>query len=243
MKKLAAIAFACAIAWPSVAPAAGSLHGGSYPNPPTDPPPPPPPPSTPTPGGGYGGPGDGVPNGPSTPGPGGPAPAPPVVQRPRSQEGAIQLDSYDWQLWWHKSREPYLDLKQTIHFISSTGGDVFFIGHGQTRTRVSPMVPSRAVLESKVLPILVLAIQEERNNDIVTSALDFIGEARSIDPLLEMFLDESLTDGARAFAVVALGIVGDRDLLPWSSELTVNLNYFVLTETMAGGGKGVLEIL
>jgi HEAT repeat protein len=77
----------------------------------------------------------------------------------------------------------------------------------------------------------------------IASALGFIGDSRSIDPLLEMFEDRDLTDRARAFAAVALGIVGDRDLLAWSSKFSVDINYFVLSETLVSGGNGVLEIL
>lgn len=216
------------------------------PKPPPPSPPPAPPPFSPPSGGGsgagtprYDGPGDGIPgtpgaggpstpsNGPSrpaTPGPSGPSspPAggpsnPPAGPGPASAENSVTLDSYDWQIWWHNNRAPYLNLKQAIHDIATTGGDDFFIGHGQDRTRVSPLVPSRAVLEAKVLPVLIEAIRVERNNDIVTSALIAaakIGAARSsesskeVDAAIRSRLADPVQEIAET-AILALGISGD----------------------------------
>jgi HEAT repeat protein len=78
----------------------------------------------------------------------------------------------------------------------------------------------------------------------IASALGFIGDSGSIDPLLEMMHDDkNLTDRARAFAIAALGIVGDKEPLPWNSKLSVDLNYRANASTLVEGGKGVIEIL
>jgi len=78
----------------------------------------------------------------------------------------------------------------------------------------------------------------------IASALGLVGDARSIDPLLEMLGQKTqLTDTARAFAVVALGLVCDKDPLPWRSDLSVGCNYDATVSTLIGGGRGILEIL
>lgn len=81
----------------------------------------------------------------------------------------------------------------------------------------------------------------------IASALGFIGDSGSIDPLLEMFNNTEganrVTDRARAFAIAALGIVGDKEPLPWNSKLSVDLNYRASASTLVEGGKGVIEIL
>ena len=78
----------------------------------------------------------------------------------------------------------------------------------------------------------------------LSSALGFIGDKRSIDPLVEMLGNEDLTNTARGFAAVALGIVADKESLPWNSKIAVNLNYTATTQTLNDtNGTGILNIL
>ncbi|QDU67550.1 HEAT repeat domain-containing protein [Engelhardtia mirabilis] len=76
------------------------------------------------------------------------------------------------------------------------------------------------------------------------SALGFIGDRNSVEPLVEMLEDGDITDTARGFAAVALGIVADKEELPWNSKIAVDLNYRASTSTLNTlDGKGVLNIL
>jgi HEAT repeat protein len=79
----------------------------------------------------------------------------------------------------------------------------------------------------------------------ISSALGFIGDARSIDPLVGMLLNKDLTERARGFAAVALGIVADKETLPWNTKIAIDLNYRASTQTLvdAQGGTGILDIL
>ena len=79
----------------------------------------------------------------------------------------------------------------------------------------------------------------------LSAALGFIGDKRSIDPLVEMLGNKNLTDRARGFAAVALGIVADKEELPWNSKIAQNLNYIASTQTLNdnAGGTGILNIL
>ncbi len=78
----------------------------------------------------------------------------------------------------------------------------------------------------------------------IASALGFIGDARSIDPLVEMLHNEDLTERARGFAAVALGIVADKETLPWNTKIAVDLNYRAATSTLVDPqGTGILDIL
>lgn len=78
----------------------------------------------------------------------------------------------------------------------------------------------------------------------LSSALGFIGDKRSIDPLVEMLGNDELTNTARGFAAVALGIVADKEKLPWNSKIAVNLNYVATTQTLNDtSGTGILNIL
>ncbi|MFT7668326.1 MAG: HEAT repeat protein [Planctomycetota bacterium] len=77
----------------------------------------------------------------------------------------------------------------------------------------------------------------------LASALGFIGDARSVDPLVEMLKDDSITDRARGFAAVALGIVADKEKLPFNAKFSVDINYRANTTTLTGEGTGLLDIL
>lgn len=79
----------------------------------------------------------------------------------------------------------------------------------------------------------------------ISSALGFIGDSRSIDPLIAMLKDKQKTDNARGFAAVALGIVADKEDLPWNTKISVNINYRANTATLTApdSGTGILDIL
>ena len=78
----------------------------------------------------------------------------------------------------------------------------------------------------------------------IASALGFIGDSRSIDPLVEMLRNKDITATARGFAAVALGIVADKEMLPWNSKISTNINYRANTTTLTDSqGTGILDIL
>ena len=76
----------------------------------------------------------------------------------------------------------------------------------------------------------------------LASALGLVGDARSLEPLVAMAGDPSLTQGARTFATVALGLVCDRELLPWNFSVSEGVNYVAATPTLLGSANGVLDI-
>jgi len=78
----------------------------------------------------------------------------------------------------------------------------------------------------------------------ISSALGWIGDRRSIAPLVAMLGNASLTDRARGFAAVALGIVADKESLPWNSKLALDADYRAATATLTDpSGTGILDIL
>ena len=78
----------------------------------------------------------------------------------------------------------------------------------------------------------------------VVRALGFIGDKRSITPLVEFLNDQDNTDVARGFAAVTLGMVAEKSSLPWNSDLSCDLNYRASTTTLTDiQGTGILNIL
>jgi HEAT repeat protein len=79
----------------------------------------------------------------------------------------------------------------------------------------------------------------------ISSALGTIGDVRSIDPLIAMLEDKEKTEKARGFAAVALGIVSDKEELPWNAKISIDGNYRANTTTLTSpdAGTGILDIL
>jgi HEAT repeat protein len=78
----------------------------------------------------------------------------------------------------------------------------------------------------------------------LSSALGFIGDKRSIAPLVDLLENQEVTASARGFAAVALGIVADKEYLPWNSKIATDLNYRASTVTLNDQeGNGILNIL
>jgi HEAT repeat protein len=79
----------------------------------------------------------------------------------------------------------------------------------------------------------------------ISAALGAIGDVRAVEPLIGMLEDSSKTARARAFAAVALGMVADKDELPWNSRISIGANYRATTPTLTDPeyGTGVLDLL
>jgi len=102
--------------------------------------------------------------------------------------------------------------------------------------------------DKELVPELVKMLGEAKGQSsqaAIASALGFIGDSRSIDPLVAMLQKkDGITDSARGFAAVALGIVADKEPLPWNSKISTNINYRANTTSLTGdNGTGILDIL
>ncbi|HVS17443.1 MAG TPA: HEAT repeat domain-containing protein, partial [Planctomycetota bacterium] len=102
--------------------------------------------------------------------------------------------------------------------------------------------------DKEIVPELISMLESAAglsSQAAISSALGFIGDARSIDPLIAMLEDTQKTDRARGFAAVALGIVADKEDLPWNAKISVNANYRANTTTLTSpeAGTGILDIL
>ncbi len=102
--------------------------------------------------------------------------------------------------------------------------------------------------DKELVPELCKMLEEAKglsSQAAIASALGFIGDSRSVDPLVTMLKrKDGITDSARGFAAVALGIVADKEPLPWNSKISTNINYRANTTTLTGeNGTGILDIL
>src|SRR5262245_36881467 len=98
-----------------------------------------------------------------------------------------------------------------------------------------------------VVPQLAGLLKEARSiatQAAISAALGFVGDRRSVDPLLALLGDRFATEKARAFAAVALGNAADKELLPWNAKIGIGLNYRAAPATLSDPltGTGILDI-
>lgn len=95
---------------------------------------------------------------------------------------------------------------------------------------------------------LVQMLDEARTLSVQSSlagAIGWIGDRRSLDPLLPLLEGPRLTPMARAFVAAAIGMIGDPDAVHWSAQISNDLNYIAAPHTLVdrGGYAGLLDIL
>ncbi len=209
-------------------------------------------------GGTYRGPGDTVPpggsgragrgTGPPTPGAptglgsGGNAAGPthPTSRSPVTTPGGFDpaVDLTQWSFWWGFNKDPYLRLKSRVHSGAvRTGSGDWFLGDGQRDQGRDTLRPTAQQIEQEVVPALLQALEQERDNDIVTGclvALAKIGEPLAEDGssgLAERFAG-FLSDPSQEIsetAAIALGILAHESSVPILVDL--------LNDTEAGRAR------
>ena len=123
-----------------------------------------------------------------------------------------------------------------------------------TRSKYQPDLLKSAAIglgllgDKKVVPTLIEMLDGARglaSQAALASALGFIGDHRSVDPLIAMLEDDGKTALARGFAAAALGIVADKETLPWNAKVSVDINYRANTSTLTApqAGTGILDLL
>ncbi len=96
--------------------------------------------------------------------------------------------------------------------------------------------------DTEAVGVLVTALKEGSTLSITSSAakaLGLIGDISAIAPLRSILNDDNINKLARAFAAVALGIIGEKSDLPWNSVISENYNYRAKSEAISE----VLDIL
>jgi hypothetical protein len=101
--------------------------------------------------------------------------------------------------------------------------------------------------DATLVPSLIDTLEKAEglaSESAAASVLGWIGDRRTIDPLLTLMGRTEVTASVRAFAAVALGRVCDQDRLPWNAAVMQDCNYRAATPTLrASDGTGLLDIL
>ena len=94
-----------------------------------------------------------------------------------------------------------------------------------------------ALLRGSAASTELVAMLKEANTTwtrgSIAYALGFVGNEKSVEPLLEIYRDKTRQGEQRAIALAALGRIGDPDEIPLLATLAHNLNPYVVVEAVA----------
>jgi hypothetical protein len=114
--------------------------------------------------------------------------------------------------------------------------------------RGSASIALRLVGDQQAALGLLDAVEEAEELDdrvALVSAAGVLGDSAAIEPLLALMQDEDEDAELRGSAALALGVLCDDDTRSWTSELSADINYNLLTWTLQdpfGDGLGVLDM-
>lgn len=80
----------------------------------------------------------------------------------------------------------------------------------------------------QAVPMLLEALKNAETLFVISSlarSIGLIGDRSAIEPLQELVTDERAPGLGRAFACVALGLLGEKTNVPWNTKVTENANY------------------
>jgi HEAT repeat protein len=77
---------------------------------------------------------------------------------------------------------------------------------------------------------------------VYATAISYVADTRHIDRLIKLLGSEALDDTFRGFVTMALGQIADRELEPWNSCISCDVNYLAGVETLTNcEGTGIMD--
>jgi HEAT repeat protein len=104
------------------------------------------------------------------------------------------------------------------------------------RLKLQAVISLGLLGDREVMEVLIASLATGETLSVTSSAAKALGlmnDAAAITPLKELLEDSSANALARAFAAVALGILGEKTDLPWNSVITEDINYRAKTKAIA----------
>jgi len=79
----------------------------------------------------------------------------------------------------------------------------------------------------------------------IAATLGYVGDRRTVVPLVKLLESKRHSETTRAFAAVALGMICDKEPYPWNAKLAASVSWSEAPPTLYDPalGKGVLDLL
>lgn len=107
------------------------------------------------------------------------------------------------------------------------------VARRQPEVRTAAAVAFALLRQWSALPVLMGILREEKSIVTLTSisqVMGFLASEKAVEPLLELYRDKDLQRQARAFALVAIGALGDPEEMPLLVRLAFDLNYMLRSD-------------
>jgi HEAT repeat protein len=116
---------------------------------------------------------------------------------------------------------------------SATRIEEILVARRQPEVRTAAAVAFALLRQWSALPVLMGILREEKSIVTLTSisqVMGFLASEKAVDPLVELYSDKDLQRQARAFALVAIGALGDPEEMPLLVRLAFDLNYMLRSD-------------
>jgi HEAT repeat protein len=103
----------------------------------------------------------------------------------------------------------------------------------QPEVRTAAALAFALLRQWTALPVLMGILREEKSLVTLTSisqVMGFLASEKAVEPLVELYRDKNLQRQARAFALVAIGALGDPEEIPLLVRLAFDLNYMLRSD-------------
>ncbi len=107
------------------------------------------------------------------------------------------------------------------------------VARRQPEVRTAAAVAFALLRQWSALPVLVGILREEKSIVTLTSisqVMGFLASEKAVEPLVDLYRDKDLQRQARAFALVAIGALGDPEEIPLLVRLAFDLNYMIRSD-------------
>jgi HEAT repeat protein len=107
------------------------------------------------------------------------------------------------------------------------------VGRRNPEVRTAAAVAFALLRQWSALPVLMEILREEKSLVTLTTisqVMGFLATEKAVEPMLELYRDKGLQRQARAFALVAVGALGDPEEIPLLVRLAFDLNYMLRSD-------------
>ncbi|MBI4879289.1 MAG: HEAT repeat domain-containing protein [Planctomycetes bacterium] len=163
--------------------------------------------------------------GPIGPGGGGSGPRAPITGQGLTGKRGGRGEGYEqWQFWWESNKDRYLDLRARLGENTVVSGSAGFLtGMGRKEPAATSRRPTADEVNRRLLPLL-RGVLTEKDAEVVDSAVLAIGRtvragsaALVLEDIKQVLASEQ--DTPQQSAILALGVLGSRDAVPWLVEI------------------------
>ncbi|HEX5138795.1 MAG TPA: HEAT repeat domain-containing protein [Planctomycetota bacterium] len=139
-------------------------------------------------------------------------------------------ETFDRAKSWTLMQTSMLSLALMNDVASADKIENVLVGRRNPEVRTAAAIAFALLRQWSALPVLMGILREEKSIVTLTTisqVMGFLATEKAVEPLLALYRDKGLQRQARAFALVAVGALGDPEDVPLLVRLAFDLNYTI----------------